>query len=216
MVKSGEESAKAFYGKDAKGWVLHMMTNVWNYTAPGEHPSWGATNTGGAWLCAHLWEHYLYTGNRQYLADIYPVLKGASEFFYSTMVSEPEHGWLVTAPTSSPENEFYASQKDRTPISVCMGPTMDIQLVRELYTNVIEGRFHPPYGLSLFHPIARSHHPASSTPDQQEGISDGMAQRLRKKRMYITGTCRICMVCIRETKSRFIIHPNWQKHVKLR
>ena len=78
LVKSGEESAKAFYGEDAKGWVLHMMTNIWNYTAPGEHPSWGATNTGGAWLCAHLWEHYLYTGDRQYLADIYPILKGAS------------------------------------------------------------------------------------------------------------------------------------------
>ena len=57
LVPSGKESAKAFYGPQAKGWVLHMMTNVWNYTAPGEHPSWGATNTGGAWLCAHLWEH---------------------------------------------------------------------------------------------------------------------------------------------------------------
>ena len=138
LVPSGEESAKAFYGPDAKGWVLHMMTNVWNYTAPGEHPSWGATNTGGAWLCAHLWEHYLYNGDKQYLADIYPILKGASEFFHSTMIREPEHGWLVTAPTSSPENEFYTSKNDRTPISVCMGPTMDIQLVRELYSNVIE------------------------------------------------------------------------------
>lgn len=138
LVPSGEETAKAFYGPEAKGWVLHMMTNVWNYTAPGEHPSWGATNTGGAWLCAHLWEHYLYTGDKDYLADIYPILKGASEFFYSTMVREPKHGWLVTAPTSSPENEFYVSKKDRTPISVCMGPTMDTQLVRELYTHVIQ------------------------------------------------------------------------------
>ena len=138
LVPSGEESAKAFYGPQAKGWVLHMMTNVWNYTAPGEHPSWGATNTGGAWLCAHLWEHYLFSGDRNYLADIYPIMKGASEFFYSTMVREPKHGWLVTAPTSSPENAFYLPGKDRTPISVCMGPTMDIQLVHELYTNVIE------------------------------------------------------------------------------
>lgn len=71
-------------------------------------------------------------------ADIYPIMKGASEFFYSTMVREPKHGWLVTAPTSSPENAFYLPGKDRTPISVCMGETMDIQLVRELYTNVIE------------------------------------------------------------------------------
>ena len=65
-------------------------------------------------------------------------MKGASEFFYSTMVREPHKGWLVTAPTSSPENAFYLPGEDRTPISVCMGPTMDIQLVRELYTNVIE------------------------------------------------------------------------------
>lgn len=137
LVKSGEKSAKAFYGRDAKGWVLHMMTNVWSYTEPGEHPSWGATNTGGAWLCAHLWEHYLYTGNRQYLEETYPILKGASEFFYSTMVREPKHGWIVTAPTSSPENSFYLPGEDRTPVSICMGSTMDIQLVRELYTNVI-------------------------------------------------------------------------------
>ena len=138
LVDSGKESAKAFYGPQAKGWVLHMMTNVWNYTVPGGHPSWGATNTGGAWLCAHLWEHYLFNGDQKYLADIYPIMKGASEFFYSTMVREPKQGWLVTAPTSSPENAFYLPGKDRTPISVCMGPTMDIQLVRELYTNVIE------------------------------------------------------------------------------
>ena len=136
LVADGERSAKAFYGEEAKGWVLHMMTNAWNYTAPGRHPSWGATNTGGAWLCAHLWEHYLYNGNREYLMEIYPILKGASEFFYSTMVKEPEHGWLVTAPSSSPENTFYPNT-GRTPVSVCMAPTMDTQLVRELYTNVI-------------------------------------------------------------------------------
>ena len=138
LVPSGELTAKAFYGDAARGWVLHMMTNVWNYTAPGQHPSWGATNTGGAWLCAHLWEHWLYTGDRRYLTEIYPVMKDAADFFLSTMVREPSHGWLVTAPTSSPENEFYASPTDRTPVSVCMGPTMDIQLVRELFTNVAE------------------------------------------------------------------------------
>jgi len=137
LVPSGRETARTFYGDHARGWVLHMMTNVWNYTAPGEHPSWGATNTGGAWLCAHLWEHYLYTHDLEYLKQIYPVLKGASEFFYSTMVQEPKHGWLVTAPTSSPENAFFIGD-DPTPVSVCMGPTMDVQLLTELYTNVIE------------------------------------------------------------------------------
>lgn len=137
LVENGRKTAKAFYGKNAKGWVAHMMTNVWDFTAPGEHPSWGSTNTGGAWLCAHLWEHYLFTGNKSYLQEIYPVLKGASEFFLSTMVEEPTHGWLVTAPTSSPENAFFVGD-DKTPVSVCIGPTMDNQLVRELYSNVIE------------------------------------------------------------------------------
>lgn len=134
-VPSGEKSAKTFYGNEARGWVMHMMTNVWNFTAPGEHPSWGATNTGGAWLCAHLWEHYEYTLDTLYLRRIYPVIKGAAEFFKSTMVIEPKHGWLVTAPTSSPENAFYVDGCDM-PVSVCMGPTMDIQIVKELYTNV--------------------------------------------------------------------------------
>ena len=136
LIPSGEKSAKDFYGQDAKGWVQHMMTNVWNYTAPGEHPSWGATNTGGAWLCAHLWEHYLYNGDLEYLRKVYPALKGASEFFLSTMITEPSHGWLVTAPTSSPENSFIVNgPKGETAVSICMGPTMDNQLIRELFTN---------------------------------------------------------------------------------
>lgn len=97
----------------------------------------GATNTGGAWLCAHLWEHYLYTQDKNYLRRIYPVLKGAARFFSSTTVQEPSHGWLVTAPTSSPENSFYVPGDSVTPVSICMGPTMDVQLLTELYTNVI-------------------------------------------------------------------------------
>lgn len=137
LVPSGEATARTFYGDEADGWVLHMMTNVWNYTAPGEHPSWGATNTGGAWLCAHLWEHYLFTRDEDFLHRIYPVLKGAARFFSSTTVQEPSHGWLVTAPTSSPENSFYVPGDSVTPVSICMGPAMDVQLLTELYTNVI-------------------------------------------------------------------------------
>ena len=137
LVPSGEVTARTFYGDEADGWVLHMMTNVWNYTAPGEHPSWGATNTGGAWLCAHLWEHYLFTRDEDFLRRIYPVLKGAARFFSSTTVQEPSHGWLVTAPTSSPENSFYVPGDSVTPVSICMGPAMDVQLLTELYTNVI-------------------------------------------------------------------------------
>ena len=145
MIPSGEKTAKDFYGPYAKGWVQHMMTNVWNYTAPGEHPSWGATNTGGAWLCAHLWEHYLYTEDTEYLERVYPALEGASRFFISTMIREPGCGYLVTAPSSSPENAFYcpegitsgSEKAPRRAVSICMGPTMDTQLVRELFSNTI-------------------------------------------------------------------------------
>lgn len=135
LTPSGEHTAKAFYGPDARGWVQHMMTNVWNYTEPGEHPSWGATNTGGAWLCRHLWEQYEYTGDEDYLRKAYPTMKGSAEFFRSTMIKEPTHGRLVTAPSSSPENSFYTA--DSVEVSICMGPTMDTQLISELWTNVI-------------------------------------------------------------------------------
>lgn len=134
LVSSGEATAQQFYAAD--GWVAHMMSNPWKFTAPGEHASWGATNTGGAWLCAHLWEHYNFTQDKEYLRDIYPVLTGAAEFFLSSMVAEPTNGWLVTAPSSSPENAFYLPG-DTRPVYVCMGPTMDVQLINELFTNIL-------------------------------------------------------------------------------
>ena len=134
LVPSGQESAKCFYGSEAEGWVLHMMTNVWNYTAPGEHPSWGATNTGGAWLCAHLWDHYRYTLDKDFLKRAYPIMRGAARFFLSTLMEEPVHQWLVTAPSSSPENAFWCG-KDSIATSICMGPTMDVQLLGELFSS---------------------------------------------------------------------------------
>lgn len=133
IVESGEETAQGFYGAD--GWTAHSICNLWGFTAPGEHPSWGATNTGGAWLCQHLYQHFLFTKDIEYLKEIYPVMKGAAQFFNSVMIEENEHSWLVTAPTSSPENSFYLP--DGKTASVCMGPTMDIQIITELYQNVI-------------------------------------------------------------------------------
>jgi len=148
MIPSGEKTAKDFYGTEAEGWVQHMMTNVWNYTAPGEHPSWGATNTGGAWLCDHLWQHYAFTGDKEYLAKVYPALKGASEFFLSTMIREPKHGYLVTAPSSSPENTFLTDGKE---VSICMGPTMDTQIIRSLFYNTAAaGAMIDPEGCDTF------------------------------------------------------------------
>ena len=132
LMPSGSKTAHDFYG--ARGWTAHVACNPWNFTAPGEHPSWGASNTGGAWLALHAWQHYEFTQDTDFLREAYPVMKEAARFFLDAMVEEPEHGWLVTAPTTSPENAFYLN--DSTPVSVCMGSTMDVQIVSELYDAV--------------------------------------------------------------------------------
>lgn len=133
LVPNGQKTAKAYYG--ARGWVAHTITNPWLFTSPGEGADWGSTCSCGAWLCEHLFEHYRYSLDQKYLARVYPTMKGAAEFFLSTMIREPEHGWLVTAPSNSPENQFVDEAGNR--ISTCMGPAMDMAIVRELLSNTI-------------------------------------------------------------------------------
>ncbi len=134
LMPSGQKTARDFY--DARGWAAHVVCNPWGFTAPGEHPSWGATNTGGAWLALHAWQHYQFTQDTAFLKEAYPLMKEAAQFFLDAMIEEPEHGWLVTAPTTSPENAFYLNGS--TPVSVCMGSTMDVQIVSELYDAVCQ------------------------------------------------------------------------------
>lgn len=134
LMPSGHETAQSFYG--ARGWTAHVVSNPWGFTAPGEHPSWGATNTGGAWLALHAWQHYRFTQDTAFLRETYPLMKGASRFFLDAMMEEPEHGWLVTAPTTSPENAFFL--ENGKAVSVCMGSTMDNQIITELYEAVKE------------------------------------------------------------------------------
>jgi alpha-L-fucosidase 2 len=133
MVKSGERTAKAYYNAD--GWVAHVITNIWGYTEPGEDASWGATTSGSGWLCNNLWEHYAYTKDIVYLKKIYPILKGSAQFYSSVLTEEPKNKWLVTAPSVSPENSFVLANGKH--VNVCMGPTIDNQITRELFTNVI-------------------------------------------------------------------------------
>lgn len=133
QMEPGAKTAQVFY--NARGWVTHILGNVWGYTAPGEHPSWGATNTSAAWLCQHVYNHYLYTQDREYLKEVYPVLKGASLFFVDMLVEDPRNGYLVTAPTTSPENGYITSRGETA--AVCAGSTMDNQIVRELFTNTM-------------------------------------------------------------------------------
>ncbi len=134
LMPSGSKTARDFYG--ARGWTAHVVCNPWGFTAPGEHPSWGATNTGGAWLALHAWQHFEFTQDTTFLREAYPLMKEAAQFFLDAMIEEPEHGWLVTAPTTSPENAFWLN--DSTAVSVCMGSTMDVQIVSELFDAVCQ------------------------------------------------------------------------------
>ena len=132
ISKEGYKTAKAYY--NAPGWVVYMMTNVWGYSAPGENASWGASTASG-WLCNHLWEHYLFTKDDNYLQEIYPILKGAAQFYQATLVFDPKTRKYVTSPSVSPENSFRMNNGKNA--SVVMGPTIDNQIIRELYSSVI-------------------------------------------------------------------------------
>lgn len=133
LVEPGTRTAKAYYGAD--GWVAHVITNVWGYTEPGESASWGVANAGSGWLCNNLWEHYAFTKDTAYLRRIYPILKGSAQFYNNALMEDPKTGWLVTGPSVSPENAFYLSNGNHA--NVCMGPTIDNQITRELFTNVL-------------------------------------------------------------------------------
>jgi alpha-L-fucosidase 2 len=127
---TGARTAREMYG--ARGWVAHHNTDLWRATGPIDGPQWGMWPTGGAWLTLPLWDRYEYTGDRGYLQRIYPLLKSAAQFFLDTLVEEPTHGWLVTSPSLSPENAHPFGT------SLTIGPTMDGQILRELFGNAIE------------------------------------------------------------------------------
>lgn len=133
LQEPGTKTAREYY--NAKGWVAHVITNVWGFTAPGEQAGWGATATGTAWLCDHLWEHYDFNRDKKFLVYAYPIMKGAAEFFLDMLITDPKTGWLVTAPSNSPENTL--KMADGKTARICMGPTHDNQLLRELFSNCI-------------------------------------------------------------------------------
>jgi alpha-L-fucosidase 2 len=134
LQKPGERTAKEYYA--ARGWVAHVLANAWDFTSPGESASWGATATDGAWLCAQLWDHYLFTGDKEFLQQAYPLMRGSAEFFCDMLIEEPTHHWLVTAPANSPENAFI--MPNGKVAHICIGPTMDNQLLRYLFGACIE------------------------------------------------------------------------------
>ena len=120
---TGRKTAQAHYG--TRGWVLHHNTDLWRGTAPINASNHGIWVTGGAWLCQHLWQHFLFTGDTNFLARrAYPVLKEASLFFVDYLVKDPKTGKLVSGPSNSPEQG-----------GLVMGPTMDHQIIRDLLAN---------------------------------------------------------------------------------
>ena len=134
LAEFGRRTAKAYY--NSNGWVAHVISNPWKFTAPGEGASWGSTLTGGAWLCEHLWQHYIFKPDIKYLRDIYPVLKGAAQFYTGILIRDPKTNYLVTAPSNSPENTYIT--EDGFHGQTTMGPAMDMQIGRELLSNTIE------------------------------------------------------------------------------
>jgi len=125
---TGALTAKTFY--DCPGWVLHHNTDGWRGTAPINHSNHGIWPTGGAWLCQHLWWHYAYTLDKEFLRETaYPIMKSAAEFFADYLIEDPRNdkGWLISGPSNSPENG-----------GLVMGPTMDHQIIRNLFAHCIE------------------------------------------------------------------------------
>ncbi len=132
VSETGKESAQIMYGSN--GWVLHHNTDIWRVTGAIDNAPSGMWASGGAWLCQHLWQHYLYTGDKEFLRKVYPILKGSALFFDEVMVKEPTKGWLVMCPSNSPENTHAGSNKKATTAAGC---TMDNQLVFDLWNAVI-------------------------------------------------------------------------------
>lgn len=135
LSETGRQSAATTYR--ARGWVTHHNTDIWRATDPVDGArSWGMWPMAGAWLSRHLWEHYLYSGDKGFLSEYFPVLKGASLFFVDALQEEPENKWLVVAPSVSPENTYRYGEGKKA--SVTAGATMDNQLVFELFNHTAQ------------------------------------------------------------------------------
>ncbi|MBO4463504.1 MAG: glycoside hydrolase N-terminal domain-containing protein [Prevotella sp.] len=137
LSETGAETAKTMYG--CKGWVAHHNTDLWRIAGPVDGTPWGMFPTGGAWLTTHLWQHYLYTGDKQFLAEYYPVMKGAADFLLDYMKEYPDTGevkqaagWLMTVPTVSPEHGPRGKGTN-----VTAGSTMDNQIAFDVLSQTL-------------------------------------------------------------------------------
>jgi alpha-L-fucosidase 2 len=134
ISENGAKTAEIYYG--CNGWVTHHNTDLWRGTAPVDAARYGMWPMGGAWLSLHLWEHYAFSGDADFLKENYPVMKGAARFLLDVMVEHPKYGWMVTPFSISPEIG-YMDDKGRL-AHLSPSPTMDVAIIRELFTRCIE------------------------------------------------------------------------------
>lgn len=146
LTDQGSQVAKEHYG--ARGWVFHQNTDIWRVAAPMDGPTWGTFTVGGAWLCTHIWEHYQYTMDKDFLKETYPLIEGSVQFFMDFLVPHPNGKWLVTNPSTSPENfpdgggnkpyfdEVTAGFREGT--TICAGSSIDMQILYDLFGYFIE------------------------------------------------------------------------------
>lgn len=134
LAVHGEKTAMKVYG--SPGWVAHTVANVWGYTAPGQSVGWGLFPTAGAWIASHLWSHYLFTLDKEFLKNqAYPILKKGAEFFLDYLIEDPRNGYLMTGPSTSPENSFLINGRE---YALSMTPTSDRVFVYEALESCIE------------------------------------------------------------------------------
>jgi alpha-L-fucosidase 2 len=137
LAVNGAKTAKAYY--NARGWVLHHNTDLWRGTAPVDAARYGMWPTGGSWLCQHIWEHYLYTGDIAFLRAYYPVMKGAAQFLLDIMDLEPRHKWLVVPFSVSPEQGYFMKDNEEE-MFLSSSTTMNTGIIRDLFPHCIEAQ----------------------------------------------------------------------------
>ncbi|HEY6528284.1 MAG TPA: glycoside hydrolase family 95 protein [Cellvibrionaceae bacterium] len=181
MAQTGQQAAQTMYG--ARGWMSHHNTDIWR-TSGGVDGSWGAWPTGSAWLVQHLWQKYLYTGDKEFLRSVYPIFKSACIFFEDFLIKDNQTGWLIVSPSMSPENEPVA-----TGVKIAAGVTLDNQLLFDLFSesiaaakilqldkaetkrwqNIIEQL--PPMQIGQYHQLQEWMHDWDNPLDQHRHIS---------------------------------------------
>ena len=200
LTETGARTAQVNYG--ARGWVAHHNTDIWRAPAPVDGPANGMWPSGGAWLCLHLWDHYRYSGDKEYLAKIYPAMKGAATFFLDDLVEDPNTHYLVTCPSMSPEHghgqETFdpgAEKPAKKPnTSICAGPTMDMQIIRDLFTNCIAAAEILGVDPEFRDEVAKTRSRYCAKPNWFRRPVAGMAERLGYDRRRSATSTRFALV----------------------